>query len=155
MSTPVDVTFLLVSPGVLNTQQIESRAEIDSSKYTFTVTNVTTSLVTLINVKLYLIFDFTNQNLTINGVSKSTPDDPLIIAVTGEEGEEGEVGELLPAIPYPVEVDIVANVGGKPTPKSPPITGYVIPITATYDIKDVIEPVEISGGVIAFDVVAD
>lgn len=136
-----EITLLVVSPGLLGTQQLESRTEIDSSPYTFVVTNVTTSLVTLTNIKLYLKFDFTNDNLTINGYSTSTPDDPLTI----------EVDDLIPGEFQTITVNIVANVGENPTPANP----YTFEILATYDVQPVIEPINLSGGIQVFSVVPD
>ena len=139
-----DVTLLIVTPGLLNTQHLESRQEIDTSQYTFYVSNSTTSWVQLTNIQLYLIFDFTNQDLTINGVSQSTLDDPLIL----------DVDDLIPEAIQSVSVTIVANVGGTPSP----VQAYLFTILATYDTEPfpaIDGPSSISGGLQLFNVVPD
>lgn len=140
-----EMTLLVVTPGSLTTQQLESRPEVDTSKYTFFVSNLTTSLVRLVNIQLYLIFSFKGLNVTINGVSTSTPFDPLKVSVDGG---------LIPGQVQPVSVDVMANVGGVASP----VQQYPFTILATYDTEPfpaITQPSPVSGGAQLFAVVPD
>jgi hypothetical protein len=141
-----DVTLLIALPGILTSRHLESRNEPDTSDFEFVVSNVTTSLVKLTNVQLTLAFDFSSKNLMINGKLKSIPgaSDAVVI----------DVDDLLPGVPTTVTLTIDANANGTPSPA----TSYQLAVLATYDTEpwpEIVEPVNIGGGVQVFFVVPD
>lgn len=143
-----DIAILVASGGELGDCQLESRIDsADASTYTFTVTNVST-LVKLTNITLYVFFDFTNLNMTVNGQTVG----PLSI---------GQIPDLLPFASYEVTVDVVANVGTSPSdPAATPPAQYVLTTTATFDVDPMIpsqpDPTwPLAGGLLLYSVVSD
>ena len=138
--------LLIATPGLLNTKRIESRTELDSSGFDFTVMNATTAPVKLTNIQLTLAFDFSGKNLTINDKPSSAPGSPGAVVI--------EVDDLLPGGSKTVNLNLVANVGGHPSP-----TGkYPFAVLATYETEPwpaILEPTEIGGGAQVFVVVPD
>ena len=142
---PEQVKLLLATPGAIQERRLEPN---DQAEYIYGVVCVTNELIKLTNVKLTLIFDFTNQNIFIKkpgdsgqGVKKSTLTDPLEI----------DIGELFPNVPKAVDLTITTSA-------TPPAT-YSIVTAATYDVEPLVDlsnPAEnIGGGVQLFTVVED
>lgn len=141
-----EVTLLIAAPGILTSKHLESRTDPDTSGFDFMVSNLTTSLVKLTNIQLTLAFDFSNNNLTINGKLKSVPGSSDAVVI--------DVDDLLPGALTKVTLAIEANTGGTPSPLTP----YPLAVLATYDTEpwpDIVEPVNISGGAQVFFLVPD
>lgn len=144
-----DIDILVASVGKLTTHQLEGRCESeDSSGFVFTVTNIS-KLMKYTNVKLYLFFDYTDLNMTVNGQTQGLP---LMLPIP----------DLLPFIPSDVNLDIVTNVGtvSKENCKSTTPGNYSIIVTATFDAQPLIpsspsKGTPIAGGVQIFTVVED
>lgn len=139
-------TLLTATPGKPNTQRIESRTELDRSGFDFTVLNATTSPVKLTNIKLTLTFDFSGKNLTINDQLISAPGSPGAVVIA--------IDDLLPGGSKTIALNLVANVGGHPSP----VGEYPFAVLATYNTEPwpaMLEPTLIGGGGQIFFVVRD
>lgn len=115
------IETIVATPGSLGTNRLESRAQQDTSGFSFVVTNISIQ-TKMVNVKLYIYFDFKDKNFTVDGMQSSTVANPLI----------KDVEDLLPAIPSnPITLALIANVNGIPSPEGP----YPLTISAGFETE--------------------
>lgn len=122
---------VLITPSILSTRSFQGspRTTTDSTKLSFeVVNNVVPACIKMTNVRILLDFDYTNANLTLNGVAAS-PTGGLPLKPFPDLPDTEQV--LLPQTPVTISVDLVANATGASTP-----TGqYAIAVRVTFELE--------------------